>query len=156
MPIEAPLVDAVAPSADESIMARESGRRLAALLQTEKTPAEEGAVRLSIGGGEEVALPAAAVRLLARLLTEMGEGHAVTLLPLDAELSSQGAADILNVSRPFMVGLLDQGKIPSRKVGTHRRVLLRDVLHYKRRDDERRHATLDELTAQAQELNMGY
>jgi excisionase family DNA binding protein len=156
MPIEAPLVDAVTPSAEESVLARESGRRLAALLQVENPPAEDGAVRLRISGREEVALPAAAVRLLARLLTEMGEGNAVTLLPLDAELSSQGAANLLNVSRPFLVGLLDEGKIPSRKVGTHRRVLLRDVLQYKRRDDERRQATLDELTAQAQELNMGY
>jgi hypothetical protein len=101
MTIEAPLVDAVTPSADESVMARESGLRLAALLQAQKTPAEDGAVRLRISGGEEVALPATAVRLLARLLTEMGEGHTVTLLPLDAELSSQGAADLLNVSRPF-------------------------------------------------------
>lgn len=152
MIMEAPLMDAVAPSADESEMARESGQRLEALLRAGKTSAKNGAVRVSIGGGEEMALPAGAVRLLVRLLTEMGEGHAVTLLPLNAELSSQGAAEILNVSRPYLVRLLDEGKIPSRKVGTHRRVLLRDVLDYKQRDKEQRLKVMDELQALSQEM----
>jgi excisionase family DNA binding protein len=103
-----------------------------------------------------VALPSAALPLLARLLAEMGQGHAVALLPLETELSTQQAAALLNVSRPFLVGLLDQRQLPSRKVGKHRRVLLRDVLDYKRRDEARRHAILDELTAEAQELGLGY
>jgi excisionase family DNA binding protein len=154
MRMQAPLMEAVAPSADESEMARASGQRLEALLRARKTSAKNGAVRVSIGGGEEIALPAGAVRLLARLLSEMGEGHAVTLLPLDAELSSQGAAQILNVSRPYVVRLLDEGKIPSRKVGTHRRVWLRDVLDYKRRDDVKRHAAADELVALSQEMDL--
>lgn len=146
-----------APSARDSEVARETGKRLTSLLKSGKSSNKKAAPCLSLHvGGEEMALPTMAVGLLARLLTEIGEGHAVTLLPSDSELSTQGAAEILKVSRPFVVQLLDEGAIPSRKVGTHRRVLLRDLLEYKRRDDERRHALLDELTKQAQELNMGY
>lgn len=147
-------VTEVSPSARDSEVARETGKRLTALLGAGKSRTKQ-APRITIGS-EEVALPAMAVGLLAQLLTEIGEGHAVTLLPSDSELSTQGAAEILKVSRPFVVQLLEQGAIPSRKVGTHRRVLLRDLLSYKRRDDERRHAVLNELTKQAQLLNMGY
>ena len=105
---------------------------------------------------ERVDLPPSALPLLARLLAEMSQGHAVALLPVETELSTQQAADLMNVSRPFLVGLLEQKQLPCRKVGKHRRVLLRDVLDYKRREDTRRQAVLEELTAQAQELNMGY
>ena len=147
------------PTDDESELARESARRLAALLGTE-SQARGAAVRVQIGGDDEphevITLPASALRLLARLLAEMAEGNGVKLLPIHAELSTQQAAELLNVSRPYLVRLLDEGAIPSRRVGTHRRVLLRDVMDYKQRDDERRHAILDELTAEAQELNMGY
>lgn len=105
---------------------------------------------------ERISLPAGAVRLLLDLLTEMAEGKAVTLLPMDAELTTQQAADLLNVSRPYFVGIIEKGDIPHRMVGTHRRVLLRDVLEYKSRIDEARLESLSELARQAQDLNMGY
>jgi excisionase family DNA binding protein len=78
------------------------------------------------------------------------------VLPVETELSSQQAADVLNVSRPYLVKLLDDGKLPHRTVGTRRRVLLCDVLAYKKTVADARAKVLEELAAQAQELNMGY
>ncbi len=114
-------------------------------------------VLLTIGKStEKIPVPTAALKLLADVLIEMGKGHAVTLLPSHVELSTQEAAEILNVSRPFLVEQLENGAIPFHKVGTHRRVPLVDLLAYKHRMDEGRVKALDELTAQAQELDMGY
>ncbi len=144
----------VAPTEAEAALARESSRLLAPLL------AAPGEVRLRLqpakGRPELVALPASAVRLLVDILTQMAQGHAVTLIPVHAELSTQQAADMLNVSRPFLVKLLEDGKLPYRKVGTHRRVLFRDVLAFKRRSDEERREALRALAEQGQALDMGY
>ena len=145
--------EVVAPSKADSALARESGQRLAAHLGH-----AEG-LRLEVKtstSSEELILPHSALRLLVRVLNEMGQGNAVTLTPLRAELTTQQAADLLNVSRPHLVKLLDEGAMPSRKVGAHRRVLLEDLLAYKRDFQSRRQASLEELAALGQDLKMGY
>ena len=105
---------------------------------------------------ESVVIPAAAARLFKDILTQMSEGNTVTIMPLQVELTTQQAADLLNVSRPFLIRLLDGGKIPSHKVGTHRRIYAKDVLDYKRAIDAARTRSLNELAKQAQQLDMGY
>lgn len=106
--------------------------------------------------GEQVVLPASALELLKNILVQMAQGNALTLMPIHAELTTQQAADILNVSRPYLVKLLEAGDIPFAKKGTHRRVLFKDIQTYKTQIDQLRLKALDELTAQAQELEMGY
>jgi excisionase family DNA binding protein len=148
------VTEPVSPTEKDTALAKESSRQLAPLLGRRK----ELALQILKDGqpSDPVLVPLAAVRLLVRILTEMGKGNAVTLIPIHAELSTQEAADLLNVSRPFLVKLLDEGKIPSRKVGTHRRVLFADLMTYKKLSDQHRKKALEALVAEAQELNMGY
>src|SRR5437870_8541380 len=146
--------ETVAPSEADALLARESSRRLA----THKL-GRRGSVRIQLLDDDEpdtVAVPASALRLFLHVLTEMSQGNAVTLIPTHAELTTQQGADLLNVSRPYLVKLLDEGKIPCRTVGKYRRVRFDDLMAYKRKDDEARAKILDQLTAEAQELGMGY
>lgn len=142
------------PSSAEQALARTSSRLLAQRLP------KEGQVRLQLIDEDEtsevVVLPAVAIRLLHAILSQMAEGNAVTLVPHHAELTTQQAADFLNVSRPFLVKLLDEGEIPHRKVGTHRRVRLQDLLAYRQQNERQRLKTLEKLAEQAQELDLGY
>ena len=101
-------------------------------------------------------LPFSAIKLLSQMLTQMAQGNAVTLIPTHAELTTQEAANLLNISRPFLIKLLDEGKIPFHKVGTHRRVRFSDLYEFKIKADQNSQKALDELTKQAQELDMGY
>ena len=104
----------------------------------------------------EISVPASAVRLLFAALSQMASGRGVSLLPLDAELRTQEAANLLNVSRPYLVGLLENGEMPFRLVGNQRRVKLRDLLAYKARSDIDRRAALNELAQLGQEIGVGY
>jgi excisionase family DNA binding protein len=103
-----------------------------------------------------VLVPEPALRLLVRVLQELSKGNAVTVLPLQAELTTQQAAELLNVSRPYLVKLLEGGRIPYRTVGPRRRIRLADVMAFKRDDDAYRRRVADELTHEAVELGMGY
>jgi len=147
--------ETVAPTEADALLARESSRRLATHKLGRRT-----SVRIQLlddsEEAETVSVPTSALRLFLHLLTEMSQGNAVTLVPTHAELTTQQAADLLNVSRPYMVKLLDEGKIPCRTVGKYRRVRFDDLMTYKRKDDEARAKVLDQLTAEAQELGMGY
>ena len=147
--------ETVAPTEADTELARESSR----LLATHHL-ASRPSVRIQVlGDGEAastVAVPASALRLFLHILAEMAQGNAVTLIPRHAELTTQQAAELLSVSRPYLVKLLDEGKIPCRTVGKYRRVRFDDLMAYKQKDDEARAKILDQLTAEAQELGMGY
>ncbi|MFN0284902.1 MAG: helix-turn-helix domain-containing protein [Kineosporiaceae bacterium] len=105
--------------------------------------------------GEEVlTVPRGAVELLARVLAHMADGQGVSVVSSNAELTTQQAADLLNVSRPFLIGLLDAGQIDYRLVGTHRRIRAESLLAYLRSDDARRRQAADELTALNQEMGL--
>jgi excisionase family DNA binding protein len=147
-----PTTAPVLPSEADAALAKETSRVLASRLHGADL------MRLRIVGdpspGSTVKLPAAAVHLLVRILEEMGRGNAVTVIPVHAELTTQQAADMLNISRPSLIQLLDDGKIAYRRVGTHRRVRFEALMKYKRQADAARRAALAELAAYDQELGI--
>ena len=150
-----PTIPHALPSDDDIALARESGRVLSMVLQT-RAETQQIDLHEDNGAVRTVRIPTSALRLLLDVLTEIGQGNAVSIIPIHAELTSQEAADVLNVSRPFLVQLLEKGDIPFHKTGTHRRVRYQDVIAYKERIDVQRRKALDELAAQAQDLGMGY
>lgn len=106
--------------------------------------------------GEVLSIPKRAFTLLKVILENMSEGKTLTIASEDEELSTQQAAEILNISRPYLVKLLEDEKISFRKVGTHRRVKLKDLLEYEKTLRNKRRQTLDRLSKQGQKLKMGY
>lgn len=120
-------------------------------------PSAKGFLRIEGEDGEEIVpLPGAFLRVIARALTDVAEGRAVSVSTLDEELTTREAADLLNVSRPYLTGLLKDGKIPYRMVGTHRRVRRRDVPIFREKMQADAEEALQELADQAQALGLGY
>ncbi|SIN67950.1 DNA binding domain-containing protein, excisionase family [Singulisphaera sp. GP187] len=146
-------------------MALESSRRLGSMVAgLDKSGAEGsgyGGAEVVVqvkgqGASESLTIPLSALTLLRMILEEMAQGNAITLTPVHAELTTQEGADLLHVSRPFLIKLLEGGEIPYRTVGRHRRVRFDDLMAYKQLTDVARAKVLDELVSQAQELDMGY
>ncbi|HEX4914691.1 MAG TPA: helix-turn-helix domain-containing protein [Vicinamibacterales bacterium] len=152
VPSQASLEDVALPQPGEIQAAAQASRALARAVQKGKS------VRVRILGssaeGEEVSLPALAVGLLKEALLQLANGNAVTLMPIHAELTTQQAADLLNVSRPFLVRLLEGGKIPFRTVGTHRRILAGDLLAYRNAQRRRSEKALEQIAQIDEELKL--
>ena len=141
------------PSAQDAAIARVSGQLLSRYARLKRP------LTLRVTDAEQerpLELPAGAVALLMDILEAMAAGRGVTLMPENAELTTVQAAEVLNVSRPFLIKLLDEGAIPHRKVGKHRRIRMEDVMAYKAAIDREREAVLDQLVIEAQEQGMGY
>jgi excisionase family DNA binding protein len=136
------------PSKEDSDLAQTASRELA-----KKQPAE---LRVRLDDGQELVLPRSATRLIVHLLTEMAQGNAVTVIPIHANLTTQEAADYLNVSRPHLISLLEAGKIEYHMTGTHRRVRFQDLAKYQETSEKRRREIMEELAAQSQAEDMGY
>ena len=120
----------------------------------EELAQNQGVAKLVTPQGSEIRLPHSVLQVLMEVVREMARGNAVRVMPIHAELTTQQAAELLNVSRPFLVSLLEQGEIKYRKVGTHRRILLEDLLVYKDRRDRERLSALDELAKEDQRLGL--
>ena len=142
-----------APTAQDAALARISGQRLSVYARRKKSLSLQVA---EAGQEQPIELPAGAVALLMDILEAMAAGRGVTIIPENAELTTVEAASILNVSRPFLIKLLDDKVIPHRLVGKHRRILIDDVMAYKERIDAEREDVLAQLTAEAQESDLGY
>jgi len=140
------------PGTETTDLARTSATELSRYL-SEHPEAERARVQFD---DNDMILPRDALELLRDLLAEMAQGNAVTIVPTHAELTTQEAADILNVSRPHLVKLLEAGEIPFSRVGTHRRIRYQDLLAYKAERDRKSEDAMDELARQAQENDMGY
>jgi excisionase family DNA binding protein len=143
------------PSRKTSQEAQEALRLLSGLGRKKQAPRlrvrPEGATA-EVG----VTVPPDAFELFLEILGQMANGNAVTIMPIHAELTTQQAAELLNVSRPYVVALLEQGKIPFRMVGTHRRVRVADLIEFKQRDDVDRDKALEDLASEAQKHGLGY
>lgn len=140
------------PDPQAADLARESPAALAKLLKDH--PRQDRArVRMD---DTDLVLPRHAIELLRNILTEMAQGNAVTIMPQHAELTTQEAANLLNVSRPHLVKLLEERAIPFSKVGTHRRIRLQDVMEYRTARNAESEAALQALADQAQEHDRGY
>ncbi len=144
------------PSDYEIAQAREASRQLARLLPADDETVNAPALRLVTDDNhhEMIAIPPGALRLLVDMLTQLGQGRAVTVLPQNAELTTQEVADYLNVSRPYVVKLIEEEKLPARKVGTRRRVAFEDLLRFDEQQRARQRAALDELARIDAELGL--
>jgi excisionase family DNA binding protein len=138
------------PTADDIAAARDAARSLSRLhplspmVRIRVEPKEQEPV------GEPIDLPLNIFKIIIDLLVQIGDGHAIQLVPQQAELTTQQAADLLNVSRPHLIKLLERDEIGHRMVGTHRKVLASDVLRYREKMTANRREVLARMTEEDQ------
>ena len=145
-------IQPLAPDDQDARVARQSQQALASLMQN----GAEVRLHLHAEGSAQadIVLPLSISHLLLGALEEIGKGNGVTLIPTDAELTTQQAADLARVSRPFFVKLLEEGKMPFRLVGAHRRILYRDVARFIEEEEARRVKVMEELVAETERLGL--
>lgn len=143
------------PNAEEIALAKLGSQELSAVIESNGEAQKINVVDKS-GKTHEVTIPSSALKLMIEVLTQLGQGNSVNITPIHAELTTQDGADILNMSRPTFIKLLDSGEIPFTRKGNRRKVAFADVIKYKENLEMQRLVTLDELSALDQEMGMGY
>lgn len=142
---------------DQKLAKAVQGKVIEATVELAKNTADTIALKID-GYKDAIDIPKSAIFLFFTILDNMADGNSIALILSDSKghISTQQAADLLGVSRPHVVHLLDKGEIPFFKVGTHRKIHLKDLIAYDKKLKKSRADKLDFLAAQAQELNMGY
>ena len=143
-------ISAIQPGDVDAQVADRAARRIRDYLASHQD--EEIAINAEIGADDALVVPRPAAVMLAQVLDMLAAGQAVQIIPDKVMLTTQQAADTINVSRPYLIGLLERGEIPYEMVGTHRRIAFADLMEYQRRDHQQRRATVDEVTAIGEEL----
>ena len=143
----------IRPGDADAELASRAARRIRDYL-TAHPGADPVRIRGELAGNETLVVPRAAAVMLAQILALLAIGQGAQIIPDVAELTTQQAADFLNVSRPYLIGLLEADEIPYRMVGTHRRIRFEDLREYRRRDDLKRRQAADELTQLSEELGL--
>lgn len=147
----------MAISARDIEMAKESSNILSSILKSQSCKYDLRYLQYNDPENLKIiSLPESVITMLVQILTEMSQGNMVKVTPQHSELTTQEAADILNVSRPFIIKQLDEGKIPYKKVGTRRKILYKDLMEYQDSIYHARLKTLDKLTKDAEDMDMGY
>ncbi len=144
----------IAPGSVDKDQAARALDRIKSYLTHTRYSTDDVTIRGETGDDDPLVLPRPTVEMFAAILSSLAKGQGVQLLPVNAEVSTQVAAQMLNVSRPYLIGLLDQGKIAYRRVGRHRRIRYEDLTEYLRADDRDRKDAADELASLDQELGL--
>lgn len=143
------------PSSEEIALAKLSSQELSAVIES-NGEAQKINVVDKLGNFHEVTLPASALNMMVEVLTQLGQGNSVSITPIHAELTTQEGADMLNMSRPTFIKLLNSGEIPFSRTGNRRKVPFAAVMEYKQRLENQRLAALAELSELDQAMGMGY
>ncbi len=143
------------PNAQEIAMAKLGSQELSAVIESNGEAQQINIIDKS-GNTHEVTLPSSVLSMMIEMMTQLSQGNSVNITPIHAELTTQEAADLLNMSRPTLIKLLDSGDIPFYRTGNRRKVPFSDVIKYKENLEVDRLSTLDELSALDQEMGMGY
>ena len=146
-------ISSINPGDVDTEVAERAARRIAEYL-TSHPDDDLVEVLGETGDDDALVIPRATAIMFAQILELLAQGRGVQIIPKEAELTTQQAADMLNVSRPYLIGLLEDGKIPYRRVGRHRRVTFEALMEYKRHDDQERRAAADDLAELSEELGL--
>jgi excisionase family DNA binding protein len=146
-------ISSIDPGEVDTAIAGRTGRRIRDYLAAHP---DEDPLELHIEGDDSdvLVVPRAGAAMFAQIMSTLEAGQGVALIPSDAQLTTQQAADMINVSRPYLIGLLESGKIEFTTVGRHRRISFMALMEYKRRADQRARAAADEMSGLGQELGL--
>ena len=142
-------------SREDISIARKAFKKLAQGLSN-KNEGTYHVILKSLEDDIDIEIPVESMKILAKSLFEKSRGNDCELYHQEKKLTTQKAADLLNVSRPFVIKLIDEGKLSCHMAGSHRRILFSDVMRFKETFEKQSNSAMDELAKQAQELDLGY